>query len=63
MSEPAWNGKDKREKLIELMFEKFNVPGKFHVKFVKLLTCFSLLPGQIARVDGLCQWPRQWFDC
>ena len=28
MSEPAWNTKEKREKLIELVFEKFNAPGK-----------------------------------
>ena len=28
MSEPAWNGKEKREKLIEVMFEKFNIPGR-----------------------------------
>ena len=28
MSEPAWNTKEKREKLMELVFEKFNAPGK-----------------------------------
>ena len=29
MSEPAWNTKDKREKLMEIMFEKFDIPGMF----------------------------------
>jgi len=40
MSEPAWNGKEKREKLIELMFEKFNVPAFYLVKS-PVLTAFA----------------------
>lgn len=32
MSEPAWNSRAKREKLTELMFEKYNVPAFFLVK-------------------------------
>ncbi|CAH1785345.1 unnamed protein product [Owenia fusiformis] len=32
MSEPAWNSKGKREKLTELMFEKYNVPAFFLCK-------------------------------
>ena len=31
-SEPAWNQKARREKLTELMFEKYNVPAFFLVK-------------------------------
>ncbi|VDK23076.1 unnamed protein product, partial [Anisakis simplex] len=31
-SECAWNAKQKREKLMELMFEKYNVPAFFLVK-------------------------------
>ncbi|CAG2247785.1 ACTL6B [Mytilus edulis] len=32
MSEPAWNVKGKREKLAEIMFEKYNVPAFFLCK-------------------------------
>lgn len=32
MSEPAWNSKAKREKITELMFEKYNVPAFFLCK-------------------------------
>lgn len=32
MSEPAWNNRGKREKLTELMFEKYNVPAFFLCK-------------------------------
>ena len=32
MSEAAWNTKDKREKLTELMFEKYNIPAFFLCK-------------------------------
>ena len=32
MSEPAWNERGKREKITELMFEKFNVPAFFLCK-------------------------------
>ncbi|XP_046367678.1 actin-like protein 6A isoform X1 [Haliotis rufescens] len=32
MSEPAWNSKAKREKLTELMFEKYNLPAFFLCK-------------------------------
>ena len=43
MSEPAWNTKEKREKLMELVFEKFNAPGKdlyfeFRGRFFKNVT-------------------------
>ena len=34
MSEPAWNTKEKREKLMELVFEKFNAPGKVSIFIV-----------------------------
>ncbi|CAJ0923826.1 unnamed protein product, partial [Mesorhabditis belari] len=39
-SESAWNEKAKREKLTELMFEKYNVPAFFVVKNA-VLTAFS----------------------
>ncbi|KAL5006339.1 hypothetical protein ScPMuIL_015145 [Solemya velum] len=32
MSEPAWNSRSKREKMTELMFEKYNVPAFFLCK-------------------------------
>lgn len=32
MSEPPWNARGKREKLTELMFEKYNIPAFFLVK-------------------------------
>ena len=32
MSEPAWNERSKREKITEIMFEKFNVPAFFLCK-------------------------------
>ncbi|XP_025088716.1 actin-like protein 6A isoform X2 [Pomacea canaliculata] len=32
MSEPAWNTKSKREKLTEIMFEKYNIPAFFLCK-------------------------------
>ncbi|XP_071121849.1 actin-like protein 6B [Mytilus galloprovincialis] len=40
MSEPAWNVKGKREKLAEIMFEKYNVPAFFLCKNA-VLTAFA----------------------
>lgn len=40
MSEPAWNVKNKREKLAEIMFEKYNVPAFFLCKNA-VLTAFA----------------------
>lgn len=40
MSEPAWNVRNKREKLTELMFEKYNVPAFFLCKS-PVLTAFA----------------------
>lgn len=40
MSEPAWNVKPKREKLAEIMFEKYNVPAFFLCKNA-VLTAFA----------------------
>lgn len=40
MSEPAWNTKEQREKLLEIMFEKFNIPAFFIVKS-PVLTAFA----------------------
>ncbi|CEF67857.1 Brahma associated protein 55kD [Strongyloides ratti] len=39
-SEAPWTTKDKREKLTELMFEKYNVPAFYTVKS-PVLTCFA----------------------
>ena len=56
MSEPAWNGKEKREKLIEVMFEKFNIPGKDE-KPGFFYNDFSILPCQVSGFDSVCEWP------
>lgn len=40
MSEPAWNTKAKREKMTELLFEKYNVPAMYLVKS-PVLSCFA----------------------
>ncbi|VDD89842.1 unnamed protein product [Enterobius vermicularis] len=39
-TEPAWNISPKREKLIELMFEKYNVPAFYLIKNA-VLACFA----------------------
>ncbi len=39
-SEPAWNAKPKREKLAEILFEKFDVPAFYHAKNAAL-ACFA----------------------
>uniref|UniRef100_A0A0N5AM89 Actin n=1 Tax=Syphacia muris TaxID=451379 RepID=A0A0N5AM89_9BILA len=39
-TEPAWNVSPKREKLIELMFEKYNVPAFYLIKNA-VLACFA----------------------
>jgi len=40
MSEAPWNTKEKREKLTEMMFEKYNIPAFFLCKNA-VLSCFS----------------------
>lgn len=40
MSEPSWNERSKREKLTELMFEKFNIPAFFLCK-TPVLSAFA----------------------
>ena len=40
MSEPAWNERSTREKLTELMFEKFNIPAFFLCK-TPVLSAFA----------------------
>jgi len=40
MSEAPWNTKEKREKLTELMFEKYNIPAFFLCKNA-VLSCFA----------------------
>lgn len=40
MSEPAWNTKNKREKLTEVLFEKFDIPA-FYLGKSAALTCFA----------------------